>query len=241
MLDAAGPGRASRDGHIPLPGSSPPRTRFRSLWGGRHVRRQPPVRSDQGQGRRIRRFPVHRPARQVAASGLPRRLCRRGPVERRDHVRRLVDRRLEGNQRIGHGADARSGHRRARPLRRPDHRHCLLRRLRARYRRGLSARSTIDGAARRGLPCLFRDRRYRLFRPGGGVFRIRRRPLRSLHAPMLLLPRFDRGASCEWSRAARGQYRPPTTGQGWLLPGPAGRLGQRTCVPRWSAFSRKWA
>ena len=69
------------------------------------------LEADQGEGRQVRRLPLHRPARQVAAPRPARRHGRRGHADRRHHVRRLLDRRLEGDQRVRHDADAGSRHR----------------------------------------------------------------------------------------------------------------------------------
>ena len=66
-------------------------------------------------------LPLHRPARQVAARHLrPDAHRRREIFTEGIDVRRFVDRRLEGDQRVRHGADARSDHRDDGPvLRRP--------------------------------------------------------------------------------------------------------------------------
>ncbi len=52
-------------------------------------------------------------------------------------VRRLLDRRLEGDQRIRHDADAGPGHRLHRSVLRRDHAGADLRRARAHHRRAL--------------------------------------------------------------------------------------------------------
>ena len=88
-------------------------------------------RADQGEGRQIRRSPLHRSARQVAAPGPCRSHHQRGDADRRHHVRRLVDRRLEGDQRIRHDPAARPCDRGDRSVRRPAHAHPDLRRARA--------------------------------------------------------------------------------------------------------------
>ena len=65
--------------------------------------------ADQGQRRQIRRPALHRSEGQAAARHHGRRRGGRRHVCRRRHVRRLLDRWLEGHQRVRHGAHA--GHR----------------------------------------------------------------------------------------------------------------------------------
>ena len=65
-------------------------------------RRQAHPEADQGQGSQIRRSALHRSARQVAARHLRPVDGRRGFPHQRHDVRRLVDRRLEGDQRVRH-------------------------------------------------------------------------------------------------------------------------------------------
>ena len=82
--------------------------------------RQASSRDDQGKGREVRGLPFHRSSRQVAAHG-PHGLGHRGRLlHRRRDVRRLLDRRLEGDQRVRHDPDAGSLDRRARSLHRAD-------------------------------------------------------------------------------------------------------------------------
>ena len=72
-----------------------------------------------------------------------------GLFRRRQDVRRLVDRRLEGHQRVRHGADAGCHHGGARSVLRRDHADHPLRRARAVDDAGLRARSAL---ARRSAP-----------------------------------------------------------------------------------------
>ncbi len=86
---------------------------------------------DQGQGGEIRRPPLHRSARQDAACHHGCVADGRGRLGRRPDVRRLVDRRLEGDQRERHGADAGSGYGPHGPVLCPDHHGGVLRHSRA--------------------------------------------------------------------------------------------------------------
>ena len=96
------------------------------------------------------------------------------------HVRRLVDRRLEGDQRVGHDAGAGLLDRGARPVRGADLADPLLRRARAADRPALRPRPALDRQEGRAVPDLDRHRRHRLFRARGRVLRVRRRALRKL-------------------------------------------------------------
>ena len=103
---------------------------------------------------------------------------RRRHLRRRHHVRRLVDRRLEGDQRVRHDADARPGHR--------VHRSVLRRRppwssSATCWSRPPASPTTATRAAspRRPRPIVksIGHRRHRLFRPGSRILRVRRRAL----------------------------------------------------------------
>ena len=83
---------------------------------------------DQGEGGQVRRRPLHRHARQAAARHLRHRPGRRGLPDRRHHVRRLLDRRLEGDQRERHEAAAGPVDRLHRPVLPADHAVPVLRR-----------------------------------------------------------------------------------------------------------------
>src|SRR5436305_858763 len=70
--------------------------------------RQASSGDDQGKGREVRGLPFHRSSRQVAAHG-PHGLGHSGRLLHRwRDVRRLLDRRLEGDQRVRHDPDART-------------------------------------------------------------------------------------------------------------------------------------
>ena len=132
-------------------------------------------RNDQGELGRIRRSAVHRPARQVAAHRPARLDHRRGRVPRRHHVRRLVDRRLEGDQRERHDPDAGSATRGDGSVRGQAEPDPVLRHRRALDRPALRPRPARDRQAGRGLCEVDRHRRHRLCRPRGRVLHVRRR------------------------------------------------------------------
>ena len=92
-------------------------------------------------------------------------------------VRRLVDRRLEGDQRIRHVPDARSGHRDDRSVLRRDHHGHHLRRAGADHRRALQPRPARHGQEGRGHGQVDGRRRHRVLRAGSRILRVRRRPL----------------------------------------------------------------
>ena len=99
---------------------------------------------DQGQGGQVRRSALHRSARQVAARDLRPVDGRRGLPHQRHDVRRLLDRRLEGDQRIRHDAGARLRHRGHRSVLRADHAGPDLRRRRADHRPALQPLPALD-------------------------------------------------------------------------------------------------
>ena len=85
-------------------------------------------------------------------------------------VRRLLDRRLEGDQRVRHDADARPRHRLHRPVLLSSHAVHLLRRPRAGDRRALQPRPARHRQEGRGLPQVDRRRRHGLFGPEAEFF-----------------------------------------------------------------------
>ena len=92
-------------------------------------------------------------------------------------VRRLLDRRLEGDQRIRHVPDARSGHRDDRSVLRRNHHGHHLRRAGADHRRALQPRPARHRQEGRSHGQVDGRRRYRVLRTGSGILRVRRRPL----------------------------------------------------------------
>ena len=83
------------------------------------------------------------PARQVAAHRPARLHHRRGGVPRRHHVRRLLDRRLEGDQRVRHDPDAGPRHGGDGPVRRQADADPVLRHRRAVHRPALRPRPAL--------------------------------------------------------------------------------------------------
>ena len=155
---------------------------------------------------------------------VPSHTHRHGLFRRRQDVRRLVDRRLEGHQRVRHGADAGCHHGGARSVLRRDHADPALRRARAVDDAGLRARSALAREARRGLPEVHRHRRPRAVRSGERILHFRQRALRHDHAGLVLRDRVDRGG-VELGQALRGrQQGAPSGREGRLLPGAAGRF-----------------
>ena len=103
-------------------------------------------------------------------------LRRRRRVHRRIRLRRLLDRRLEGDRSLRHDADARPGHR---PIstrssrRRPSRMFCDV--LEPDDRPALRARPALDRQEGRSLYEVARHRRHSLLRPGSRVLHLRRR------------------------------------------------------------------
>ena len=111
----------------------------------------------------------------MAARHLRRHHDRRGHLLRRPDVRRLLDRRLEGDQRVRHEPDAGSRHRLHRSVLRRDDAVAGLRRARADHRRALQPRSARHRQEGRGHGQVDGRRRHRLLRAGSRVLHLRRR------------------------------------------------------------------
>ncbi len=127
--------------------------------GESHEERQRCPEDHQGQGRQVRRFPLHGHQGQDAARDRGCELRRRRSF-RRLRVRWLLDRRLEGHRSLRHDAEAGpavGAHRSV--LRADDDRH-LLRRPRAHHRRALRARSARHRQEGRSLHEVARHRRH---------------------------------------------------------------------------------
>ena len=151
-------------------------------------------------------------------------------------VRRLLDRRLEGDQRVRHAADAG-----------PGLRHASIRsspRPRWRWSATCSSRPPASPTTairapspRRPKPCVKSTghRRHRLFRPRGRVLRVRRRALFDDAVQHRLQARLGRIPDQLRHRLRRRQPRPPHRHQEGLLPGPAAGLASRTCARRCSS------
>ena len=191
--------------------------------------------------RGIRGPAVHRSARQVAAHRAARLHHRGGRVPRRHHVRRLLDRRLEGDQQVRHDPDAGRRHRGDGSVLRQAEPDPVLRHRRAVHRPALQPRPALHRQEGRGLSEVVRHRRHRLFRSGGRVLRVRqrqvrhRRQLRHLSArqpgrpagqPEGLSGR-QHGPSARRSRAATSRSRRSTA--------------KATCAPRCCRPWARWA
>ena len=154
---------------------------------------------------------------------VPATRVRPGLHRRRHRVRRLVRPRLPGDQRVGHGAVPRRGHRAARPVpQAQDAQHELLR-ARPDHGRGLQPRPAQRGAQGRGVPGVDGRRRHLLLRCRGRVLHLRLRAVRHGGARELPPHRLRRGLVEHRPRGGRRQPRLQGQLQGRVLPGPAGR------------------
>ena len=149
---------------------------------------------------------------------------RRGHVRRRPDVRRLLDRRLEGDQRVRHEPDAGPGHRLHRSVLRRDDAGAGLRRARADHRRALQPRSARHRQEGRGAGQVDGHRRHHLFRPGSRVLHVRRRQVFGRALQHRLQARLDRTADQLRHRLRGRQSRPPHRHQEGLFPGAAAGL-----------------
>ncbi len=122
--------------------------------------------------------PFYRPEGQAAARHFRSFDGGQGIPGRRHDVRRIVDRWLEGHQRVRHAADAGSGYAVVDPFfaqtRCRSSATCTSRR-----RRALSALSALHRQSGREIHAVGRCRRCRLFRARGGVLHLRRCALRA--------------------------------------------------------------
>ena len=150
---------------------------------------------------------VHRPAGDLAAHGDGARDARRGGVQRRDRLRRLVDPRVPGDLRVGHAADARPVDRDPRPVLRGADDLARVHGARPDHARALHARPALRGDQGRGAPALERRRRRRLLRPRGGVLRVRPRRLRPAGEHGVLRGRLRGGATGPPARASSAAAR----------------------------------
>ena len=158
---------------------------------------------------------------------IPARLVDEDFFTRRQDVRRLFHRRLEGHQRVGHDPDARRRHRGHRSVLRRDHRQHPLRCHRADDHAGLRARPALARQARRGLPQVDRHRRLaRLFGPENEFFIFDSVRFGSeMHGCFYEVDSVQGAWNSRQGLRGR-QQGPPPRRQGRLLPGAAGR-----CIP----------
>ncbi len=150
---------------------------------------------------------------------LAARQHRRGRVQRRPRLRRLLDPRLPADRGVGHAADARPEHGDDRPLLRGAHALADLQHPRPDHARGLLARPALRRAEGRAPPPRDGDRGHRFLRPRGRVLRLRARRLRPAEPLRLLRGRLA-GGLLEHGRGLPrgGQPRPQDPLAGGLLP-----------------------
>ena len=149
-------------------------------------------------------------------------------VPRRHHVRRLLDRRLEGDQRVRHDPDAGRRHRGDGSVLRQAEPDPVLRHHRAVHRPALQSRSALHGEEGRGLSEVVRRRRHRVLRPRGRVLRVRQRRSSAPAATTASTSSTARKARRPATEGlSRRQHGPSAGGEGRLLPGPAGRQRKR--------------
>ncbi|CAA9496972.1 MAG: Glutamine synthetase type I, partial [uncultured Sphingomonadaceae bacterium] len=198
------------------------------------VRRIHHPEAHRGRGDRMGRPPLHRPERPLAPHDHVRVRHGRGPVHRRHHVRRLFDRRVEGDQRVRHDPAARPERRvRRSVLGDPDARR-LLHGRRSGFRRVVQPGSPRDRDAGGGVPQGVRRRRHRVCGAGGRVLHVRRRPLRGRLHRQLLQDRRCRDAHQLRARVRVRKPRPPSAQERRLRA--AGTHGQRCGHPRGDGF-----
>ena len=150
-------------------------------------------KADQGEGNHVLRPALHGHARQGAARHHPDAHGGRGLLRRRQDVRRLLDRRLEGHQRVRHDPDAGSVDGDDRSVLRGDDAAPALRRRRADDDAGLQPRPALAREARRGLPPVHGHRRLLPVRPRERVLHLRQRALDQRDARLQLQHRFGAG------------------------------------------------
>ncbi len=184
-------------------------------------------KTDEGSQGRVRRPALRRHARRAAPRHLPEVDHRARPVRGRQDVRRLLDQRLEGHQRVRHGAAARSEHRVPGSVHRRSDPGADLRHPRSGDDAGLFARPARRRQARRGLSQGQRHRRAGVLRPRARILHLRFGALRQRDGPHLLPHRFGRGALELGQGIRRRQQRLSPRHQGRLLPGRAARLVAR--------------
>ena len=117
---------------------------------------------------------VLRPVRPLAAHDAAVDVVRRVRLRRGPGLRRLLDPRLAGDQRVGHAARPRRDERDPRPVHRGADALAHLRDPRPADGRGVRQGPAARREARRGVSALDRDRRHGVHRPRVRVLRLRR-------------------------------------------------------------------
>ena len=165
---------------------------------------------------------LHGHAREGTAHHHPDAHGGRGLLRRRQDVRRLLDRRMEGHQRVRHDPDAGSVDRDDRSVLPGDHAAPALRRRRTDDDAGLQPRSALAREARRGLPQVHRHRRLLPVRPRERILHLRQRALEERAARLQLRHRFRPGRVEFRHGLRRRQHGPSSRREGRLFPGAAG-------------------
>ena len=156
---------------------------------------------------------------------------RRGVLRQRSDVRRLVDPRLPGDQRVRHEADPGPVDRVPRPVPGREDAERQLQHRRPVHGRALQPRPAPGRPQGRGLPALDRHRRHRVLRARGRVLRLRRRPVRDEAERGLLPHRLHRGRLEHGPDRGGRQPGLQDAVQGRVLPGAAGRPLRRPARP----------
>ena len=164
---------------------------------------------------------------------------RRVDVRRRQDVRRLVDLRLEGHQRVGHGADARSVDGRHRSVRRAQDVAAAVRRARAEHDAGVRARSALGRQARRGVSEIDRHRRHRVLRSGTRVLHLRLGALPERHAPRRVRDRLRRRRVVVAPQFRERQFRPAARASRAAISRCRRSIRSRTCAARCARCSKQ--
>ena len=195
-------------------------------------------KSESGVGKVLEMFKEHSveyvdlrftdPARQVAAHRAACLHDRRRCLPRRHHVRRLLDRRLEGDQRVRHDPDAGSRDRGHRSVRRQAAADPVLRHHRALDRPALRARPALHRQEGRGLrrrPAASATPRSSVPRPSSSCSTASA----STSARTTACYQLDHqeGPQASTEGIPGRQHGPPPDRQGRLFPGPAGRQRER--------------
>ncbi len=182
----------------------------------------------------VRRPALHRHAREDAACDLRPLDGRQGSLRRRHDVRRLIDRRLEGDQRVRHAADAGSrvcAHRSVLPAEDAgDH----VRHPQPERQHAVQPRPAHDGEKGGDVPEVRRHRRHRVLRPRSRVLRVLGRavvtPTRTTPATRSTI------RNCRPTRAAPTKAATWATARGPRAATSPSRRSTacRTCAPRCS-------
>jgi hypothetical protein len=165
---------------------------------------------------------------------------RRGRADRRPHVRRLVDRGLEGDQRVRHDPEAGSRRGLCRSVLGDADADPGLRHRRAVDRRALRARPALDRQARRGLSQDDRHRRHRLCRPEAEFFMFD-----DVRFETAIQPAITRSTTSSCRPTPASEYEAATSATARAPRAAISRsrrsTARSTSAARWSRPCSKWA